>query len=108
MAEIPRPEAAVPLLRPIVAFEDNLRPAKLMLQVYRLLDCGDRVVTDGVFVERLRDLVRASAAEDLMVVQNEIFLGLVRERAEMPKATLKNITLSHLLRQAVVASCTAL
>ncbi len=26
----------------------------------------------------------------------------------MPKATLKNITLSHLLRQAVVASCTAL
>jgi hypothetical protein len=43
-----------------------------------------------------------------MVVQNEIFLGLVRERAEMPKATLKNITLSHLLRQAVVASCTAL
>ena len=43
-----------------------------------------------------------------MLVQNEIFLGLVRERAQFPKSALKSATLTHLLRQAIVASCTAL
>jgi len=95
-------------LRPIQAFDDNIRPASLMLQVYRLLDCGDTILTDGEFVGRLRELVRASATEDLMVVQNEIFLGLVRERANLPKSHLKSSMLAHLLRQAIVASCTAL
>jgi len=79
-----------------------------MLQVYRLLDCGDAILTEGEFVQRLRELVRASATEDLMVVQNEIFLGLVRERANLPKSHLKSSMLGHLLRQAIVASCTGL
>jgi hypothetical protein len=96
------------ILRPIQAFDDNIRPASLMLQVYRLLDCGDAILTEGEFVQRLRELVRASATEDLMVVQNEIFLGLVRERANLPKSHLKSSMLAHLLRQAIVASCTAL
>ena len=96
------------MIRPIQAFEDNIRPAKLMLQVYRLLDCGDDIQTEGHFVERLRELVSAAATEDLMLVHNEIFLGLVRERSQVPKSALKTSTLSHLLRQAIVASCTAL
>src|SRR5262249_21348510 len=75
--------------------------------VYRLLDSGDVIMTDGDFVSRLRELVRAAVTEDLMVVQNEIFVGLVRERARLPKSALKSATLAHLLRQAVVASCTA-
>lgn len=96
------------MIRPIQAFEDNIRPAQLMLHVYRLLDCGDAIRTEGEFVDRLRELVSASATEDLMLVQNEIFLGLVRERAQLPKSALKSATLTHLLRQAIVASCTAL
>lgn len=96
------------LVRPIQAFEDNVRPARLMLQVYRLLDCEDGIQTSGEFVDKLRALVRAAATEDLMVVQNEIFVGLVRERAQVPVATLRRTTLTHLLRQAIVASCTAL
>lgn len=95
-------------LRPIQAFDDNLRPARLMLDVYRLLDCGDDILTGGEFVERLRQLVNATGAEDLMVVQNEIFLGLVRERSGLPRSALRRATLTHLLRQAIVASCTAL
>lgn len=79
-----------------------------MLDVYRLLDCGDEILTDGDFVNRLRELVKATAAEDLMVVQNEIFLGLIREKSGLPKSALKRATLTHLLRQAIVASCTAL
>lgn len=107
MAETPTAETGS-IIRPLQAFEDNIRPAKLMLQVYRLLDCGDAIQTDGAFVDRLRALVAASASEDLMVVQNEIFLGLVRERAQLPKSALKTAALCHLLRQAIVASCTGL
>ncbi len=96
------------LVRPIQAFEDNIRPAKLMLQVYRLLDSDDKILTAGEFVDALRALVRAAATEDLMVVQNELFLGLIRERAQIPATTLRRATLAHLLRQSIVASCTAL
>jgi hypothetical protein len=105
MSTIVEPTSA---LRPIQAFDDNLRPARLMLNVYRLLDCGDEILTAGEFVERLRDLVRASGAEELMVVQNEIFLGLVREKSGLPRSELRRATLTHLLRLAIVASCTAL
>ncbi len=108
MADPLEADGSAPILKPVTAFEDNLRPAKLMLQVYRLLECGDQLLTDGQFVDRLRAVVKASASEDLIVLQNEIFLGLIRERAGMAKASLKTATLSNLLRQAVVASCTAL
>ena len=77
------PEPIVPT-RPIQGFEDNLRPAKLMIDMYRLLDCADEIQTDGDFVDRLRDLVKAAATEDLMVVQNELFVGLVREKSGLP------------------------
>lgn len=89
-------------------FEDNIRPADLLLRVYRLLDTNDRLLVDGQMVDKLRALVEANADEDLMLVYNEIFLGLIREGAQMPHSTLKRATLAHLLRQAVVASCTGL
>lgn len=89
-------------------FEDNIRPADLLLRVYRLLDTDDKFQIDGELVEALRRLVNANSNEDLMLVYNEIFLGLVREGAQMPRSTLKRATLVHFLRQAVVASCTGL
>jgi len=89
-------------------FEDNIRPADLLLRVYRLLDTNDHLLIDGQMVDKLRELVAANADEDLMLVYNEIFLGLIREGAQMPRSTLKRATLAHLLRQAVVASCTGL
>ncbi len=95
-------------MRPIQQFEDNIRPAQLMLNVYRLLDCRDEIITEGDMVASLRDLVQASSGEDLMVLHNEIFLGLIRENAQLPPSALKVRALCHLLRQAVVASCTAL
>ncbi len=98
----------ITMLSPRQTFEDNMRPAILLLRVYRLLDSNDAIFTEGEMVEALRGVVRASADEDLMLVYNELFLGLVRERAQMPLSTLRQTTLCHLLRQAVVASCTAL
>jgi len=93
---------------PRQTFEDNVRPAQLLLRVYRLLDSNDNILTDGALVTTLRGVVQAPVDEELMLIYNEIFVGLVRERAQMPRSTLRQATLCHLLRQAVVASCTAL
>ena len=98
----------IPTLSPRQTFEDNMRPAQLLLRVHRLLDANDVILTEGEIVDSLRKITHAAADEDLMLVYNEIFLGLVRERAQMPRSTLRQATLCHLLRQAVVASCTAL
>ena len=99
---------AITTLSPRQTFEDNMRPAELLLRVYRLLDSNDNILTEGALINALREIVQASSDEDLMLVRNEIFLGLVRERAQLPRSTLRQATLCHLLRQAVVASCTAL
>lgn len=95
-------------ISPRQTFEDNMRPAQLLLRVYRLLDSSDNILDAGDLVDALRGVVGASAGEDLMCICNELFLGLVRERAQVPRSTLRQATLFHLLRQAVVASCTAL
>jgi hypothetical protein len=95
------------LLSPRQAFEDNLRPAELLLRVYRLLE-NDGITTDGDLVKALRTAVGAQDDEELLLIYNEIFLGLVRERAQMPAAAFKRAALDNLLRQAVVAACTGL
>ena len=95
-------------LSPRQTFEDNMRPAVLLLRVYRLLDSNDKILIEGQLLDALRAIVQAPIDEDLMLICNEIFVGLVRERAQLPRSTLRQITLCHLLRQAIVASCTAL
>lgn len=95
------------MLSPRQAFEDNMRPAELLLRVYRLLE-NDTIQTSGELITSLRKVVGCSASEELMVVYNEVFLGLIRERAQIPASALKRSALNNLLRQAVVVACTAL
>ena len=95
-------------LSPRQTFDDNMRPAVLLLRIYRLLDSNDKIVREGDLVDALREIIHSSAEEDLMLIYNEVFLGLVRERAQLPLSALRQTTLCHLLRQAVVAGCTAL
>lgn len=94
-------------ISPRQAFEDNMRPAELLLRVYRLLE-NDTVHTDGELVTALRSTIGAVPDEGLMVIYNEIFLGLVRERAQIPVSAFKHSALCNLLRQSIVAACTAL
>lgn len=96
------------ILSPRQTFEDNMRPAELLLQVYRLLESSDDLTTRSELLSGMRRIVGAPADEQLMLISNEIFLGLVRERANLPTSALRRATLCHLLRQAIVASCTAL
>jgi len=95
------------MLSPRQIFEDNIRPSALLLKVYRLLE-HDRPDTEGEVVQALRNMVGAPADEELMVICNEVFLGLIRERAEVSSATIRRSALCSLLRQAVVTACTAL
>lgn len=92
---------------PRETFEDNIRPAVLLLRVYRLLE-NETVHTEHELVTAMRQLLSASADEELMLIHNSIFVGLIRESAQMPRGSLKNASLCGLLRQSVVTACTAL
>lgn len=95
------------MLSPRQIFEDNVRPADLLLKVYRLLE-HDAPNTEADVSKALRELVKADKDESLLVISNGIFLGLIRELAEVPPASIKRSALGNLLRQAVVTVCTAL
>jgi hypothetical protein len=95
------------MLTPRQAFEDNIRPAVLLLRVYRLLE-NDTVHTENELITAMRQLLSADADEELMLIHNSIFVGLIRESAQMPRASLKKASLCNLLRQSVVTACTAL
>ena len=95
------------MLSPRQIFEDNIRPADLLLKVFRLLE-HDSLNTEAELHRALRDLVKAEKGEGLTVIYNEIFLGLIRERAEIPATSIKRSALCNLLRQGVVTACTAL
>lgn len=95
------------MLSPRHIFEDNIRPADLLLKVFRLLE-HDSLNTEATLLKSLREIVNAEAGEGLMVIYNEIFLGLIRERAEVPPASIKRSALCNLLRQSVVTASTAL
>ena len=90
-----------------VLFDDTFKPAVLLLGVYRLLE-NEGVETTGERVERLRELVGAGKEEELFVIWNEVFLGLVREAAGVRSGTVRRNVLNNLLRQAVVCACTAM
>jgi hypothetical protein len=68
----------------------------------------DAPTTDGEMVQTLRNLVQAEDDEGLMVIYNELFLGLIRERAEVAPGTIRRMALCNLLRQAIVTACTAM
>ena len=91
---------------PREVFDDSFRIAKLLLQIYRLLE-NEGLVTEGEQIEQLRKLLAATAHEHLQLLLNGVFLGCIRERADVPAASLGAPSLSNLLRQAVVSACTA-
>src|SRR2546427_5934345 len=95
------------MLSPRQIFEDNIRPADLLLKVFRLLE-HEAPNTEADLHRALRDLVKADKDEGLMVIYNQIFLGLIREAADISPAAIKRSALCNLLRQAVVTACTAL
>jgi hypothetical protein len=95
------------MLSPRQIFEDNIRPADLLLKVFRLLE-HDALNTEADLHRALRDLVKADKNEGLTVIYNEIFLGMIRERADITPASIKRSALCNLLRQSIVIASTAM
>jgi hypothetical protein len=94
------------MLRPRQIFEDNIRPADLLLKVFRLLEHA--LNTEEALLVSLRELVKTEKDDSLLVISNGIFLGLIRELAEVPPSAIKRSALCNLLRQAVVTASAAL
>ena len=95
------------MLSPRQVFEDNIRPADLLLKVFRLLE-HDAPNTEEGLLRSLRQLAKAEKDESILVISNGIFLGLIRELAEISPASIKRSALCNLLRQSVVTACTAM
>src|SRR5580704_5614237 len=95
------------MLSPRQIFEDNVRPADLLLKVFRLLE-HDAPNAEAGLHNALRDLVKADKDEGLTIIYNEIFLGMIRERADITPASIKRSALCNLLRQSIVIASTAM
>ena len=69
-------------LSPLLAFEDHIRPAKLLLKLNRLLDADASPRSDGELVDQLRRVVEAHAEED-------------KQRRELAEVKNKAESMSH-------------
>jgi hypothetical protein len=95
------------MLSPKQVFEDNIRPADLLLKVFRLLE-HDALNAEEDLLRSLRQLAKAEKDETILVISNGIFLGLIRELAEISPASIKRSALCNLMRQAIVTASTAM
>lgn len=95
-------------MQSITVFESHFKAAQVMLKVYRLLDSDLSRSDEDSFVPKLREMMSWDTEEPLVLLLNDLFLGAVRERADLAPAFFERPNLSLLLRQAVVSSCTAM
>lgn len=93
-------------MTPKQVFEDSFRMAELLIHVYRLLE-NDGLQTEGKMVAALRGLLECEKDEQVQLIVNAVFLGCIRESANVPTGQLRRPSLENLLRQAVVSGCTA-
>lgn len=93
-------------MKPLEAFEDSFRLADLMIHLYRLLE-NEGITREGRLVEEFRRVLGCDQKEELQLIANAVFLGCIRESANIPSAQLRRQSLENLLRQAVVSAATA-
>jgi hypothetical protein len=93
-------------MTPKQVFEDSFHMAELLIHVYRLLE-NDGLQTEGDMVTALRGLLECRKEEQVQLIVNAVFLGCIRENANVPAGQLRRPSLENLLRQAVVSGCTA-
>lgn len=89
-------------------FEAHYRSGDVLLRVYRLLESEEGPKRDDVVLPKLRRLMSFSEDEEVILLMNQLFMGVVRERAEMTLSFFRKENLDLLLRQSVVAACSAL
>ncbi len=89
-------------------FEAHYRSAEVLLRVYRLLEAEPGPTQDHRLIPQFRNLIASGPDEELILLLNELFVGIVRERADVRMSFFRKDNLDLLLRQSVVAACSAL
>jgi hypothetical protein len=95
-------------VKPITAFESHFRAAEVLLKVHRLLRNDASSEQTAEALPRLREAVGSDADEDVILLLNDLFVGLVRENAALRPRYFQADNMALLLRQAVVSACTAM
>ena len=94
-------------MKPLTVFESHFRAAQALLKVYRLLE-HDEPRDSADLVAKLRESLALGSDEAVVLLFNDMLVGIVRERAEAPPAFFRQLNLALLLRQAVVSAFTAI
>lgn len=94
-------------MQPLSVFDAHFRSALALLKVYQLLDCAD-AEGDEELLGKLRTAGDLRTDEEVVLLFNDLVVGLVREQAALPAAFFRQSNLALLLRQSVVSACTAM
>lgn len=89
-------------------FEAHFRSSDVLLRVYRLLEADPGPTQNHQMISQFRTLIEGAPDEELILLLNELFVGIVRERADVRLSFFRKDNLDLLLRQSVVAACSAL
>ena len=95
------------MLSPRQIFEDNIRPADLLLKVFRLLEHDALNTEDALAQFASRTCEGGKGRKPAGHFQRHL-LGLIRELAEVPPSSIKRSALVQSAAQAVVTASTAL
>ena len=89
-------------------FNNHYNSADVLLSVYRLLESDDGPQTSHQLLTQLRPVLTSQADEELILLFNQMFIGIVRDAAHLKPKFFRPDTMTLLLRQSVVAACSAL
>ncbi len=70
-------------MTPRDVFEAHFRSADVLLRVYRLLESDEGPTRDDQMIPKLRKVLSCRDDEEVILLMNQLFMGVVRERAEM-------------------------
>lgn len=93
---------------PLTSFEDSFRTAEILLRVYRLLHTEGGPFREHELLDGVRTLLQIEAEEELLLFLNNMFVGVIREQADVRRTYFREERLALLLRQAVTTACTSL
>lgn len=95
-------------MKPIDVFEQNFRTAEALLSLHKLLMDRDIGKNPEEFKEIVHHHFSIPTDEETVIVLNEMLHALVRDCASLKKSFFAERNLNLLLRQSIVATCSAM
>jgi len=95
-------------MKPIEVFEQNFRNAEAMLSLHKLLINRDIGRNPEEFRKIVHEHFTIPGDEETVIVLNEMLHALVRDCASLKNSFFAEKNLNLLLRQAIVATCSAM